>query len=249
MDNDELLELIETLQNMMRAQAIGEPGDQREYARLRKALMESDNIRPLLPRWIKTHPTLTSFEETMKTNYPRNYKGRREAIKEAFEPILAKLTNQYVVPIDSIVAEEIDLLGLEYAKLSWERTLARIKSEPDAAITSARTLVESVCKSILEKYQVDQSEFERLNLQALFLKAWNELNSKQQANPLDRIQSKLNDLIAAFGALRNQYGDAHGRGGNFSPPTQIEAELVVNLAGTIALLLIRRWQEVNHDGL
>ncbi len=148
-----------------------------------------------------------------------------------------------MVPIDTVVAEALDGLNLEHIQITWQRALARIHEEPDAAITSARTLLESTCKSILEHYGASEADYKKLNLQNLFLKTWESLGTSQQQKSLEQIQTKLGELIAAFGTLRNEYGDAHGRGLSSLSPTQLEAEFAVNLAGTMTLVLIRRFEE------
>ncbi len=96
--SDELLEKIERLRNLMRefvtpTQPIKPDYAQRcenSYLQLREPLMGMDDIYLLLPRFVKTHDTLSAFAQTMKTRY-KTYAERRLFIQDEFEPLIQML--------------------------------------------------------------------------------------------------------------------------------------------------------------
>lgn len=93
---DELLIKVERLRNLIRDYVTNyeiskNPAEESRlkglYTELRTELMESE-IAPLLPRSIKTHDTLASYNQTMKTQ--GGYVARRAFIEKEFESILSK---------------------------------------------------------------------------------------------------------------------------------------------------------------
>jgi hypothetical protein len=48
-------------------------------------------------------------------------------------------------------------------------------------------------------------------------------------------------VVGGIALLRNKLGDAHARGPEDFIPREDEAELAVNLSGTIAIFLIKLW--------
>src|SRR3954462_665374 len=66
-------------------------------------------------------------------------------------------------PIDSwraraAVSEALDVFNSSYMHEVWTKALARRESDPEGAVTSARTLLESVCKHILDSANKDFRE-------------------------------------------------------------------------------------------
>lgn len=52
-------------------------------------------------------------------------------------------------------------------------------------------------------------------------------------------------LIQGLGELRNKVGDAHGKGKNSTfIPSEIDAELAVNLSGSMCLFLLKRYEQI-----
>jgi len=50
-------------------------------------------------------------------------------------------------------------------------------------------------------------------------------------------------VVNELAALRNDQGDAHGKGQKAYRPTARHAELAVGFAGTIASFLVATWQQ------
>jgi hypothetical protein len=133
-------------------------------------------------------------------------------------------------------------LSLPNVKTDFERALSDIDSDPEGAITSACSTLESVAKSILDglvkPYPKDQS------IQPLVFATLKELTlapDQYSGAEIKRILGGLINIPAGIGVLRTKYGDAHGRGKEFTKLLPRHARLAVNAASTIGLFLLETY--------
>jgi hypothetical protein len=120
----------------------------------------------------------------------------------------------------------------------WQKALDRRHEDPEGAITAARTLLESVCKHILEECGVEYSEKD--DLPKLYGMASKELNlapSQHTEKAFKRILGGAHSVVDRLANLRNRLGDAHGQGKRPVKPLPRHAELAVNMAGSMASFL------------
>jgi len=136
--------------------------------------------------------------------------------------------------------EALALIDSIQIRNAWEKALNRSKLDPEGAITSARTLIESTCKHILDfrgiEYQITS------DLPALYSKTAHclELAPSQQSEQIfRRILGSCQSMVEGLGALRNRLGDAHGRGQEKVLLDTKHAILAVELAGALATYLIK----------
>ena len=137
------------------------------------------------------------------------------------------------------------LLKLQHASIRhvWKQAIQRRKSDPAGAITLARTLIETVCKQILDHASVGYPS--NVELHALYKLVSERLGlnaSDEAAQPIKQILGGCSSVISGLGNLRNLVGDAHGRGVQVIAPSAWQAELAVNLAGAMALFLVSEWE-------
>ncbi len=126
---------------------------------------------------------------------------------------------------------------------TWRTALEMRESDPAGAITTARTLVEIVCKHILDEQKVSYSDTDDLptlyRLTAESLK----LSPSQHTEKIFRqILGGCQSVVEGLGAIRNRLSDAHGTGASGVRPAPRHAELAVNLAGTMATFLLATWE-------
>lgn len=117
--------------------------------------------------------------------------------------------------------------------------MERIERDPEGAITAGRTLVESVCKRILEQRGVQYKKNIKLN--QLYRKAAEELNLAPEQHDEELFRQVLggcSSVVNGLGSLRNTYGDAHAPSDLSARPHSRHARLVVNLAGAMSLFLV-----------
>lgn len=128
----------------------------------------------------------------------------------------------------------------------WEDALNSKSSDPERAITLARTLLEDVCKWIL--HEADKGWQETDDLPILYRKTAKVLNlapDNHTEQIFKQILGGCQSVVIALGALRNKLGDAHSIGPKRVRPASRHAELAVNLAGAMAMFLIATWANKN----
>jgi hypothetical protein len=132
---------------------------------------------------------------------------------------------------------------------AWQKALDRRAADPEGAITAARTLLETVCKHVLDDAQVafpDDADLPKL--WALAAEHLNLAPHQHQENIFKAILGNCQSVVNHLGAIRNRIGDAHGQGRRPVRPKARHAELAVNLAGTMAAFLVATWQERQGGG-
>ncbi len=190
---------------------------------------------------------------------PRDYVDREDKLEnvvnylnkylayDSFE--LAKIGTTYHIvetggtaPVIEQFASKAVYLSLPNVKADFERALSSIESDPGGAITSACSTLESVAKSILDglgkPYPKDQS------IQPLVFATLRELTlapDQYSRAEIKRILGGLVNIPAGIGVLRTKYGDAHGKGTQFTQLLPRHARLAVNAASTIGLFLLETY--------
>jgi hypothetical protein len=98
-------------------------------------------------------------------------------------------------------------------------------------MTAARTLVETVCKHLLDSMSVVYADGDDLpRLYRLVASSMNLSPSQHTVEVFKQILGGCTAVVEGLGSLRNRLGDAHGKGRKAPRPEPRHAELVVNLA-------------------
>lgn len=125
----------------------------------------------------------------------------------------------------------------------WTVAMERRASEPAGAITLARTLLEDVCKWILDQAGATWQEADDLPVLyrklAKLLKLAPDDHTEQV---FKQILGSCQSVVESLGALRNKLSDAHSAGPKRARPQPRHAELAVNLAGAMASFLVATWE-------
>ena len=133
-------------------------------------------------------------------------------------------------------------VGLDYVQEVWRKALERRSNDAEGALTAARTLLESVCKHILDSSGELYDEGAELpKLYALTAKQLNLSPSQHTEQLFRQILGSCQSVVEGLGALRNRHSDAHGKGIAGTRPSAWHAELAVNLSGTMAMFLLQTW--------
>ena len=114
-------------------------------------------------------------------------------------------------------------------------------------MTAASTLLEEVCKHIIE--DSGQQWSTKWNMPKLYAEASSILNlapGQHQNETFKTILGNCQSVVQNIGSLRNKSGDAHAGGRTRVPFKPRHAALTVNLAGSMALFLIETWQARNE---
>ncbi len=220
----------------------GSRDDSRDYAVIRILFLREPTISEKLPRFIKTCRNLPEIWSFIKPKFA-HYHERREFIREEFDPLLAILEMEARSPSDASISETVQNVSSAYIQEVWKKALERRATDPEGAITVARTLLESVCKHILDAKPVQYEDNADLpKLYTLTSKQLNLSPSQHTEQLFKQILGGCQTVVEGLGALRNRHSDAHGKGIAGTRPAPRHAELAVNLAGTMATFLLQTWE-------
>jgi hypothetical protein len=253
MIDEELLRNIEEVHDILKEAATygwnGSAEDfnsnDRQYKSLRKSLVYDSTSGHKLPKFIDRCRDLHSFSKFIKSKY-RLYSERRDYLDREFEPFYLIFKIKSDNPSDEIVSEILSRCDSEYVHKIWQKALERRTTDPEGAITAARSLLESVCKYILDEKGVSYNA--KADLPSLYSSVTQQLDlapSKQTEEQFKKILGGCHVIVENIGSLRNNLSDSHGRSKSDAKPAPRHAELAVNLAGTMATFLITTWEEIN----
>jgi hypothetical protein len=232
----------ESLKNMMTTCASGGSKDSAEYAELRRELMGNPETQSKLPRFVQTCRNLYEFWDFIQPKFA-HYKERREFLRDQFEPLLAMLETSGQRPADTAVSAMLSKVDSVHVQEAWSKALDRRTTDPDGAITTARALLETVCKHILDEEKVAYGENPDLpKLYGTLAKHLNLAPSQHSEEAFKRILGGCHSVVDGLGNLRNLLSDAQGKSKVSVKPAPRHAELAVNLAGTMAMFLVATWE-------
>lgn len=152
-----------------------------------------------------------------------------------------------IVKIDCTIPRELSFLNIHR---DLENCEVRMNSQDYAgAITSSKTLVEGVCKELIEVLAIDYDS-DNTKLPQLFNVLSQNLNL-DASNPkydksLKEIISGLHKIVNGLSTVRNEAGDSHSRIIN---PSYHHAALTVNAAKTLVSFLFQTVEYQKEKGL
>jgi len=129
------------------------------------------------------------------------------------------------------------------------RMEAAILNDPSLAIGTAKELVETCCKTILEARKVsfsksaDLPELIKSTVKTLELAPDNIPDSSKAADTIKRLLSNLATITHGVAELRNQYGTGHGKAAGAKGLGPRHAKLAVGAASTLAVFLAETHNE------
>jgi hypothetical protein len=223
-----------------------------DYSKLRLELLKDKEVRELLPEFVERCDQLSKFWGFIQPTFS-NYKERRDYIWGEFSSVIAFLEEKDISgtqPADDDISTLLINFDREHIDIAWRKALERRNHDPEGAITMARTLIESVCKHILDKkgisYKHKDKDKDKDDLPQLYYKTASALNAapdQYQEETFKKIFGGCQGVIDGLNNLRNRLGDAHGKGEKAVRPSSHQAALAVNLAGSMAAFLVATWEE------
>jgi hypothetical protein len=150
--------------------------------------------------------------------------------------------------IDALSAT-VATIDFDSVRRDLDRALTSAECDPEDAVTSACSIVESVCRSILVELSLPLPD--KKDIQGLYkaLRGPLGLSPKKDgvrdeiADDVRVILGGLNSAIQGIGALRTHGGDAHGRERGHKRVIDARiARLAIHSASAAALFLIETWQ-------
>ncbi len=137
-----------------------------------------------------------------------------------------------------------DPIGIYFSQISepefresWMTCITRLPSSPASAITAARTLLESLLKTIITER--NQTPDKSGDLGKLLRQAQDSVGfDKAQDQPTHQIISGMSSVIQGLAAISNNAGDRHGLVVGQSIDDPGLAQLCIHAAGTVGIAMI-----------
>lgn len=216
--------------------------DDAVYRLLRREFMDDLTVSHLVPSFVRTSTDTSAMWAFLK-GHSGQWEPRRQYVREQFSPLIDRLEHA-PAPVDVIVTDTLQRYDAEGVTDAWSKALSRREADPAGAITAARTLLETVCKHLLEDPDGNAAYGPNDDLPKLYRQASEMLNiapSQHSEDAFKRILGGASSIVEGLGTLRNRVGDAHASGGRPVKPAPRHAALAVNMAGSMALFLIETY--------
>lgn len=249
LSEESVLDKAIRFQNGLIARATGETfdGGDDTYKELRQYFLLRADTKTKLPDFVRRCSDLAQFWGFIKYEYD-HYHQRRKFIWDGFRPLIEYLEAHDRAPGVIPITVTLEAFDPEHVHAAWQKALDRRMDDPEGAITAARTLIETVCKHILDDAGITYPDDADLpKLWALAAEQANLAPNQHQEVVFKSILGNCQSVVSNLAAIRNRVGDAHGQGRRPVKPKPRHAELAVNLAGTMAAFLIATWMERNSN--
>jgi hypothetical protein len=151
--------------------------------------------------------------------------------------------------------EKVAILDFDTVQLDIARALDSVKSDPEDAVTSACSLIEAVCRSILIELSLPLPAKKDIDGLIRAVQEPLGLSPGRMDLPPDieadvrQVLGGLTSVAKGIGALRTHGGDAHGREKGYRRLDARIARLSINAAGCLAMFLIETWEQKQHRAL
>ena len=250
MQHSTLLESVERVKAILVGVATGtriELPIQREYEQLRLSLVNDQRVKKFLPSFVISCRQLNEFWGFIKPKFD-NYAGRRNFLADEFNTLLTEIEtgrlNASSNPSDESISLTLHKLESAAVDKIWKQAVDRRSSDPEGALTTARSLLESVIKHILDDTgeMYDGSD----DLPKLYKKMASKLDlaPNTQTEPIfKQLLGSCHSLVEGIGAMRNKLSDAHGRGRTAISLDERHVELGVNMAGVLATFWVKTYKQ------
>lgn len=140
----------------------------------------------------------------------------------------------------SPVGVDLSTLSMHAVRDQWFAAASRLGPSPSSAITAARAMFETTCKTVLsERGETPDSSG---NLRRLYNQTRRTLGiqaSSGSSQPVHQMLNGLSQVIDGLAAISNQAGDRHGLPAGLRLTDRSTATLVVHAAGSVCLFLVQ----------
>jgi hypothetical protein len=188
-----LVERARMMENLLIARATGDlSASNPVYEFLRGEFMADQTLKPLLPDFVRTCRSLNVFWPFIQRQ-AGSYAERRQIIGTAFNSIMDHLEQRHRAPVDDVASDTLESFDSQGVHSVWEKALQRRHADAEGAITIARTLLETVCKRILDDLQMAYTDKE--DLPKLYSMTASALNLAPNQHSEDAMKAILGELL------------------------------------------------------
>ncbi len=166
----------------------------------------------MLPRWLITARSLEQFWRFIQPKFA-HYSERRTFIADELSSILDFIELGETLPVNENINEALSRFDSDEIYQIWSKALERKSSDPEGAITISRTMLESVCKHILDRCGISYKD-KGIELPELYKLTSQELNlapNQHTEQIFKQILGGCSSVVSGLGTVRNKLGDVHGQ--------------------------------------
>lgn len=126
-------------------------GSEAQYKLARRRLIEDPASKRLLPNFVRFSNDAASVQSALSSvaSGSGSWAIRRGHVTESFLPLLNFLESGGGAA-DATITDAFDVYDAPAVQAFWAKALDRRTTDPDGAVTAASTLLEEVCKHIIE---------------------------------------------------------------------------------------------------
>lgn len=209
-----------------------------KYESERQKILTYPELKTLIPDWLIECRYGQQYWKFISTKFS-TYAERKVYLRQQFDEMIDAINLGVARPISITIDLSLKVLNQEQITNLWKKIIDRSQSDPEGAITASKTLLETVMKYILDSEGVDYTKNDDfVELYKLIKKTLNLDPKNHNVKTFKQILTGITSVVQGFGSLRNDYGDAHGKGKTSYVAEQRHAELVINLAGSLSSFLI-----------
>jgi hypothetical protein len=189
----------------------------RDFRAARERMLKDPLARRRSPAFITrcSTPDLLWGYLRSKATGSGSWAVRRDAMHEAVDPILDTLAGASVAPTDDLVLGAVTRLNSDSVRDAWMRAVERRDLEPDAAVTAARSLLESTLKTILDDHGEEYDEGD--DLPKLYRRVQDVLKLSPAEQTEDRFRSWRGEEPVPRGRSSRRAGGQPRRGDGAVP--------------------------------
>lgn len=173
-----------------------------------------------------------------------------EKMRLSGRPVFA--ARQIDVPESQVIdalKEQFRGLDSNYVIQQITRMEASVFDDPALAIGTAKELIETCCKTVLQERgkevdsRWDLSQLVKSTSRELRLIPESIYDEKKAAETVRRVLGNLAAITQGIAELRNEYGTGHGKDANHKGLSPRHARLAVSAASTLAIFLVQTHRE------
>ena len=210
-----------------------------EYDGIRKELMSDVEICPLLPECVAESADIKQFREWMKRNL-KTYRQRRKLIREQFVPILDHLYTREHGADPKTEPAHLSVIDREFVLKEWGHLLEEVIKNPEYASHGALDLLGDACRRILSESGCEYRRYH--DVIQLYDMASRCLKIRYRyftASIYKRLVHSSHDLSKGLQEVNLRLQDTAEK--ESCVTFRYNAELAVNTAASMALLLVGSW--------
>jgi hypothetical protein len=243
MKNKELLGLIEDTKNTCINMVTGVDFKYEKYEAARQDILSKSELKSVVPDWLIDNRYGSQFWQFMKQQ-SSTYEGRRIFLRSAFDGMADHIKSGGNQPTALSVRDKLGAINNTEINRLWRKSQERMQNDPAGVVTAAKSLLEATMKYILDEEGVTYSKQD--DMTELYKKTKKVLNLDPANHNIDtfkQILGGVTSVVQGFSNLRNEYGDAHGKGSDSFNPEARHAELALNLSGALCVFLVDTYKK------